>query len=241
MVNGFSKTWFDTFLAPGTAAPVHRELGFIGEQLPVEAFPRLLDVPCGIGRHAAPLAEMGYRVLGIDRDAAAIDQARRASSPGASYRVLDLAELDSLPAAAFDGVLCLWQSFGYGDARENREVLCSMARRLRPGGRLLLDVYNADALHALPGQSIEKRGWRTVVTRRTWNGPRFHVEIEYSDTAHVDHHEWLVYAPAELAELGASAGLELVSSCAWFDPEVPPGPEHQRVQYLFELPRVPRR
>ena len=27
----------------------------------------LLDVPCGFGRHAVPLAQAGYRVVGVDR------------------------------------------------------------------------------------------------------------------------------------------------------------------------------
>lgn len=236
MANEFSKTWFDTFLSPETAAPVHRELAFIRQHLPVELFPRLLDVPCGIGRHAAPLAAMGYEVVGVDRDAAAIDQARRAGAPGASYRVLDIGELDTLPADRFDGVLCLWQSFGYGTAQENRELLCSMARRLRAGGLLLLDVYNADALLTLPGESLEHRAGRTVRTRRTWIGGRFRVEIQYSDAPDVDEHEWLVYTPAELAEVGVAAGFQVAFSCAWFDPEIPPGPEHQRMQLLFRLP-----
>ena len=34
----------------------------------------------------------------------------------------------------------MWQSFGYFDATENERVLASFARRLRRGGRLVLDL-----------------------------------------------------------------------------------------------------
>ena len=36
----------------------------------------LLDVPCGFGRHAVPLAAAGYAVTGVDRSSALLDAAR---------------------------------------------------------------------------------------------------------------------------------------------------------------------
>jgi 2-polyprenyl-3-methyl-5-hydroxy-6-metoxy-1,4-benzoquinol methylase len=33
---------------------------------------RVLDVACGSGRHARPLAQLGFQVIGVDRDADAI-------------------------------------------------------------------------------------------------------------------------------------------------------------------------
>jgi hypothetical protein len=61
-VNEFPEIWFEIFLSPENAAPVHRELAFIERHFPLARFPRLIDVPCGIGRHAGPLAkERGER------------------------------------------------------------------------------------------------------------------------------------------------------------------------------------
>ena len=40
----------------------------------------LLDVPCGFGRHAIPLADAGYRVSGVDRSQVLLDEARRRAS-----------------------------------------------------------------------------------------------------------------------------------------------------------------
>lgn len=143
MANEFPAIWFDTFLSPGNAAPVDRELGFICDHLPVSKYPRLLDVACGIGRHAGPLAALGYAIVGIDRSERALTLARR-QYPEVEFRKLDMFELRSL-TGTFDGVLSLWQSFGYGDSDQNRRLLLDMRKLLRPGGRILLDIYNADA------------------------------------------------------------------------------------------------
>ena len=181
MTNEFSTTWFETFLAPATAAPIDPELDFIRTHLPLNGFPRLLDVPCGIGRHAIPLARLGYNVLGIDRSEPALDVARRQGVSGATFRFLDMTDLASVPET-FDGVLCLWSSFGYGTLEENQRLLGDMSGRLREGGRLLLDVYNADAIHRLPEAESAVRGDRTVTTRRELVDRRFRVHITYSDT-----------------------------------------------------------
>lgn len=236
MTNEFSATWFETFLAPKTAAPIDRELDFIRTHLPLSEFPRLLDIPCGIGRHAVPLARLGYTVLGIDRSEPALDMARRQKVSGAIFRALDMSDLASVQET-FDGVLCLWSSFGYGTLEQNQRLLGDMSNRLRDGGRLLLDVYNADALHRLPGVESAVRGGRTITTRREFVDGRFRVDVSYSGTQDEDTFDWLVYTPAQLKEAGASVGLDAVFACAWFDRGVAPSAEHQRMQLLFEKRR----
>ena len=235
MPNEFPPIWFETFLSPISAAPVDRELAFVQRHLPAAEFPRLLDVPCGIGRHAGPLASLGYHVLGIDRSDAALTVARR-QYPSVEFRQLDMFELGSL-RQTFDGVLCLWHSFGYGDAGQNRDVLAAMRHVLRPGGRLLLDVYNAHAAAALPATAVERRAGRTVRTRRRWIGRRLRVEIEYSDSDEVDLHEWEIYTPGELSRLAADVHLDVLLCCAWFDESIAPSSEHLRMQLLMEKPR----
>jgi 2-polyprenyl-3-methyl-5-hydroxy-6-metoxy-1,4-benzoquinol methylase len=66
MANEFPPIWFDAFLSPGASASVNCELVFIQRHLPVTDYPRLLDIPCAIGRHAGPLAALGYDVVGGD-------------------------------------------------------------------------------------------------------------------------------------------------------------------------------
>lgn len=234
MTNDFPSIWFQTFLAPDNASPVHRELEFIQRYLPVSEFPRVLDIPCGIGRHAGPLAALGYEVLGVDRSEEALAVAR-VTYPDVEFRQLDMFELSSLNEE-FDALLCLWQSFGYGDSIQNRDVLTEMRRRLRPGGRLLLDVYNAEAVKLLPRRSEDVRNGRTVRTRRVLGDRRLSVELRYSDSQQVDMYDWEIYTPSELTEIATEADLNHVLDCAWFDPTILPSPEDLRMQLLFERP-----
>lgn len=232
MANKFPRIWFDTFLSPGTAAGVDRELAFIQRYLPLAEYSRLLDIPCGIGRHAGPLAKLGYDVVGGDRSETALAMAKR-QYPEVEFRQIDLFELSAV-SRTFDAVLCLWQSFGYGSPDENQRVLAEMRGLVRPGGRILLDIYNADAAARLQSAATEERGGRVIRTRRSWNGRRLCVELEYSDSDEIDRHEWEVYTPSEIECIGAEIGLSAVVRCAWFDAEIPPSVDHLRMQLLFE-------
>jgi len=152
----------------------------------------VLDVPCGTGRHLRALGAIGYQVTGVDNDPAVIPPV-----------LGDLRELDSL-LADFDAVINLWQSFGYFEAAENERVLGSFARRLRSGGRLVLELQNR-AFFA-PRSPAERELRAGIVERSTLVAGRRRCEIDYGD-GQVDVHEWQLYEPEELLELGAAYGL----------------------------------
>jgi SAM-dependent methyltransferase len=46
----------------------------------------------------------------------------------------------------FDGAYCMLTSFGYFDDDSNRKVAANLARAIRAGGKLLIDVINRDYL-----------------------------------------------------------------------------------------------
>src|SRR3954471_1822980 len=77
--------WYETFFGPlalefwDKAVPpsaTAEEVDFLVRNLAVEPPARLLDLPCGLGRHALLLAGRGYRVTGIDIAQEAIESAR---------------------------------------------------------------------------------------------------------------------------------------------------------------------
>ena len=92
---------------------------------------RVLDVPCGYGRHAVPLAAEGYHVVGLDRSVAPLDEARRRRGAASGLRLVR-ADYREIPLAtgAFDGALNLHSSLGY--AGGDRAVLGEIRRVLRP-------------------------------------------------------------------------------------------------------------
>jgi len=107
----------------------------------------LLDVPCGFGRHALPLARAGYRVTGADRSQALLDEARRRAG-GARWPKFARADYRELPFAdeSFDGALNLFSSLGYLGDEEDVKALASIRRVLRPGAKLVLETMHRDRL-----------------------------------------------------------------------------------------------
>lgn len=232
--NAYSPDWFSTFLPPG-AAPTAAELDFIERHFPRPEYRRLLDVGCGVGRHANSLAERGYSVLGVDRDLQAIESARSGGQPGARYLCMDLRDLHRL-VESFDGALSLWASFGHFDAATNEVTLARIGARLRPGGRVLMDVYNRDGLAGFPASETIERGGREISVERSLRGRRFRVTHAYTDTGAREAFEWDTYSPSDLAGLAVRCGLVVACECAWFNEAIPPGADHARMQVVLERP-----
>jgi SAM-dependent methyltransferase len=107
----------------------------------------LLDVPCGFGRHCVPLARAGYRVTGVDRSGALLDEARRRAA-GERWPKFAQADYRELPFKdeSFDAALNLFTSLGYLGDEEDAKVLAEIRRVLRPGGKLVLETMHRDHL-----------------------------------------------------------------------------------------------
>jgi SAM-dependent methyltransferase len=121
----------------------------------------LLDLACGHGRITNLLAEQGYRMTGLDRDAHFLELAREdAARRGVAVDYVK-GDMRALPwTEAFDGILCWFTAFGYFDETGNRRVIAEALRALRPGGRLALETLHRDNLmgRLLPSTVVERDG-----------------------------------------------------------------------------------
>ncbi|CAH0214981.1 bifunctional 2-polyprenyl-6-hydroxyphenol methylase/3-demethylubiquinol 3-O-methyltransferase UbiG [Roseomonas sp. CECT 9278] len=114
--------------------------------------PRILDIPCGSGRHATALAAQGFDVIGLDRQP---DYLRAARAAGAA--TCAAAEMRALPIATgrIDLVLNMWNSLGYFvEAADEAATLAEFRRVLRPGGMVLVQ-QDLDAPAALEGRWVQ--------------------------------------------------------------------------------------
>ena len=117
------------------------EADYLVRELGLRAGARVLDVPCGDGRHALELAARGLRVTGVDLSPGQISAARERGAQAGAAVEWRLADMRDLPwSAAFDGACCMGNSFGYIEPAACEDFLRAVARALRPGARFVLDT-----------------------------------------------------------------------------------------------------
>ncbi|MBL8048570.1 MAG: class I SAM-dependent methyltransferase [Chthonomonas sp.] len=110
----------------------------------------VLDVCCGTGTVSELLADMGYRVLGVDLSAPMIDEAQKrvANHP----EQLEFIAADAATFASerrFDAAFSFFDSFNYiTDLGHLRKVFANIARHLKPGTPFIFDLNTAYAFEA---------------------------------------------------------------------------------------------
>ena len=177
-----SSTWYTDFFTElpnefwRRAVPpwaTEAELDFVVRRLGLAAGSRIVDVPCGSGRHALGLAARGHRVLGIDVSHEAVGHARRSAAGRGLDVQFAVGDMRQIPdGEPFDAAVCMGNSFGYLDLDGTREFASALAAAIRPGGGLVVD-FAATAESLLPGWTGAPRtmttGDITVVTTSAYD------------------------------------------------------------------------
>ena len=161
--------WWQTFFS-GIALDLWRqaipeeytrmEAVFISELLRVPPGGRILDAPCGEGRIARELAAKGYQLTGVDIAQDFVEEARAKAQQRGLVSAFESGDVRSLRfSEEFDGAVCWGNSFGYFDDAGNTALLQSLARAIKPGGRLVLDA-SSNAESRLP--NFQQREWSKI-------------------------------------------------------------------------------
>lgn len=188
--DAWSATWWD---ARGPMRPLHvtnaLRLAWVRDAIRRHHGGRadlsLLDVGCGGGLVAEPLARDGLRVVGIDASAGNIGAARRHAGelPGLDYRVGEPA-VALRPDERFDVVLALEVVEHVDDVPA---FLTQVAGHVAPGGLLIASTLNRTA-----------RSWLLAIV-----GAEYLLRV-----LPVGTHRWRQFVtPAELEAAATRAGL----------------------------------
>lgn len=199
-----------------TAERTREETDFVFRALGVTAGEAVLDLACGHGRHAIDMARRGLRVTGVDLSPRYLELAEAdANAAGVEVRWLarDMRALDF--AGEFDGAYSFFTSFGYYGDAENDGVIASLARALKPGGRLLLDLVNRDRMLAQPpGRTWNQREDGGLLMEEFTLDPRtsrLRVRVTLIEAAAgarpIKEYDVRLYTCAELTALLARHGL----------------------------------
>jgi SAM-dependent methyltransferase len=113
---------------------------------------QVLDIGCGAARNAAPLAEQGWDVVGLDLSVPMIAAARqRVRAAGVDARVhLAVSTMDALPVAAATADLIvahgIWNLASSG--AQFRRAVAEAARAARPDAALFLFTFSRQTIAA---------------------------------------------------------------------------------------------
>jgi SAM-dependent methyltransferase len=130
-------------VVPGMDSPAEAAAELTWRLLDLQPGLSVLDLACGPGELANRLAARECRVTGLDSSEVFLDRARAdAAAAGVSVEYV-AGDMRQLPwAGRFDRVINWSTAFGYFNDTTNRAVLDGIARVLRPGGRLAMDLDN---------------------------------------------------------------------------------------------------
>jgi SAM-dependent methyltransferase len=229
--NVYSPQWFEFFHFGIDEARTIRETEFVCSCSPRPEFQKILDVCCGMGRHARALCARGYSVVGVDRDQEAIASARELDG-GPNYVFADIRDYQPTPDE-FDVAIVMGQSFGHFDATTNSSVLFRLANGVRTRGRIILDVWNPEFFATCQGERELKTQRGSVRENKRVIGDRLYVSLDYQDGAR-EEFEWQLFMPGQMERLAKAVGLRLVTSCSGFDAKNLISPGDPRIQFVLQ-------
>ncbi len=141
----FWRTFGPLMFNEDTFASAEEEITDLIELAGIEPGP-VLDLGCGPGRHALPLARAGYPVTAVDTSRLLLDQlkADRGELP---IEIIEADMREFRREQAFDLALAMWTSFGYfKDEADHVRVLDNIRASLTGNGRLVLDLVGVEYL-----------------------------------------------------------------------------------------------
>jgi cyclopropane fatty-acyl-phospholipid synthase-like methyltransferase len=194
-----------------------QDADFLERALELKPGSRVLDVPCGNGRHAVELARRSCRVTGVDLSAEFLDLARRAATAANVDVEYRLGEMRDLPwTGEFDAAYCWGNSFGYLDYAGVAAFLSAVARALKPGGRIAIDsCVTAETILSTVRQRWHRTGDLFILSEPRYVGAESRLDVEYTSIQNgvieTKRASSYVFTAAEQVRMLDAAGFEVVA------------------------------
>jgi len=158
----FREAWPQFSRAFESPTDATSEVEWIAGLAALEPRARVLDAPCGFGRHSIELARRGGEVTGVDFSETELERARTAAREAGVALTLVCQDIRDMEfAGEFDLAVNLCSSIGYFSDDEDRLVLDRFWWALKPGGLFVLDTRNRDQIvRSLPPEERKRvDGW----------------------------------------------------------------------------------
>jgi SAM-dependent methyltransferase len=225
-VEFFRRDYYRAFAPRLDPERTTREVDFIIRALDLTPGASVLDLCCGHGRHAVPLAQRGYEVTGLDLSAYHLRLARQAArEAGVTVRWLRRDMRDIRAEGAYDAVINMLSAFGYLETDDNDfAVLEAVAHALKPGGRFIVQTRNREWVvrRFQEADWQEHEGGLITMERRRFDLLTGRIESEWSllppgGRRRRHRISFRVYTLAEFAKMLDRAGLSVARAWGDFD------------------------
>ena len=181
----------------------------------------VVELACGTGRIAVPIAMAGIRVIGVDASPAMLEVARGYARTEGVEELLDLRHGDLREPPVSERValvLIPFRSLLHMTTDDDRlRALGAAHALLRPGGRLVFDVFapSRDDVEDTHGRWLEREPG--IFERADWDeGARtLTLSVRRGEEASTMLLAWL--SPPEWRLLLDRAGFDLEAQWGWFD------------------------
>jgi len=167
----------------------------------------VIDLGCGAGRLALPLARRGLHCVGVDLSRSALAELSRQAETQLlpiDCLLANLVELDTVRDSVADYCIAMYSTLGMIRGRANRQQFLRHVRRvLKPGGRFVVHIHNRWSNLFQP----QSRGWLIAnLAQSLWRrdveaGDKFY---EYHDVPNFFLH---VFTRREIARDLREAGI----------------------------------
>lgn len=216
---------------------VENVLARVGLEPPI----RVLDLPCGVGRHSLELARIGCQVTGVDRTSLYLANARQsAQEAGLDIEFVQADMRDFSRPESYDLAINLFTSFGYfEDQADDVKVLTNFYASLRPGGVLVMDMMGKENLARIfrPRDWHELEDGTLVLEEREVTRNWMWIENRWILVKNGKRHDFSLshrlYSAAELEHLLALVGFEQID----FFGDLAGAPYHHSAQRLVAIAR----
>jgi ubiquinone/menaquinone biosynthesis C-methylase UbiE len=166
-----------------------REVEGVIKLLSIETGDRILDCPCGYGRHSIALARRGFQVVGSDINSEMLAPALQRSQGMDNIRFVKENMQDLTYLKEFDAVTNLFFSFGFFETEaENNDVLRRFYNALKPGGRFLMHT-DVNVPH------LESTHYKFHETRSLVTGNTLEINERYDASDQRLYGQWTLISP----------------------------------------------
>jgi SAM-dependent methyltransferase len=225
-VDLFRRDYYRGFAPRFDPERTAREVDFVVQALALEPGASILDLCCGHGRHAIPLAQRGYGVTGLDLSAYHLRLAREAArEAGVNVRWLRRDMRDIRTAGAYDAVINMFSAFGLLESDDDDfAVLEAVERALKRGGQFMIQTRNREWVVRYFQESDwrELEGGLITMERRRFDLLTGRIESEWSMVPPGGRRRrhrisFRAYTLAEFTKMLGRAGLSVARTWGDFD------------------------